>query len=137
MSEGRVDLSKLVVGSVLVVLLMSVLTWLQGRFDTSDHKEARQIVRDYRPDGGRSISEAILSRHEGVEADQISWDSEITSGCLGHVRVSAYIPAHKEDPSTTYKFDVDLTGPGIYPTDPVTMNILKTLTATRTATAAR
>ena len=134
--KGGATSSKLVVASIMVLLLMSVLTWLQGRFDSSDHTKATDIVMSYRPPGGQSITEALLARHPGTTAEQISWSSQITQSCLGHVRVTARVPASTGD-SAIYSFDVNLTGPSVHPTDPMTVEFLVSLTSTRTATAAK
>ncbi len=127
------DLWRLLLAASLIGVLFATLTWLQGRFDTSDHEKATTLVRDYRavPDGP-TITDAILALHPGVENFDISWSSEIVSSCYGFVRVSAHVPQKKDWPAATYAFDVDLTGPSIHPTDPTTIDILKSLTSTGT-----
>jgi hypothetical protein len=131
---GRtVDAWRLLLAAALIGVLFLTLSWLQGRFDTSDHDKATKMVREYRAiPNGRTISDAIEARHPTAKDYDISWTSEIVSSCRGYVRVSAYVP-----PSTTYAFDVDLTGPSIHPTDPTTIEILKSLTATTATTAAK
>ena len=74
-----------------------------------------------------------MARHPGTTAEQISWSSQITQSCLGHVRVSARVPVPEGD-SAIYRFDVNLTGPSVHPTDETTVQILVSLTSTRTAT---
>ena len=136
MSEGQsggTTTSKLVVASIMVLLLMAILTWLQGRFDSSDHDKATDLVMSYRPKGGQSITEALLARHPKTTADQISWSSQITQSCLGHVRVSARVPVTGGD-SAIYRFDVNLTGPSVHPTDETTVGILMSLSSTQAAT---
>ena len=121
-----IDAWRLVVGSALILVLFATLSWLQGRFDTSDHEKATAMVREYRAiPKGLTIEEAILARHPEKEDHDISWSSEIVSSCQGYVRVSAYLPP------ATYAFDVDLTGPSSHPPDPTTIEILPALTATR------
>ena len=123
-----IDAWRLVVGAALIGVLFATLSWLQGRFDTSDHEKATRLVRDYRAmPKGPTITDVILARHPGKKADDISWSSEIMSSCQGHVRISAYLPPK------TYAFAVDLTGPSIHPTDPTTIEILQSLTATTAA----
>ena len=119
-----IDAWRLVVGVALVGVLFATLSWLQNRFDTSDHEKATVMVREYRakPDGP-TITQAILARHPGKQEHDISWSSEIMSSCQGYVKVSAYLPPN------TYAFDVDLTGPSIHPTDPTTIEILRSLDA--------
>jgi hypothetical protein len=122
-------MTRLIIAIVMVFILVSVLSWLQGRYDDSDHRKSQDIVRRYRAiPNGPSIPEAILARHPGVREHDLSWSSEITSGCLGHVRVYAYIPKKDSRPAKTYAFDVKLTAPSIHPTDPETVEILKSLT---------
>lgn len=130
-TRGAVDLPKLVVGSIMILLLMAVLSWLQSRFDTSDHKKAEALVQRYTaaPDGP-SITTLILKRHPGVEADQISWSSEIMQSCYGYVRVSAYVPAKEGRAAETYAFDVSLSDPSLHPTDERTVEIMKALSST-------
>jgi hypothetical protein len=120
-----IDVWRLLVGAALVVVLMATLSWLQNRFDTSDHEKATAMVREYRAvPKGPTITQAILARHPGKQDHDISWSSEIVSSCQGYVRVTGHLPPQK------YAFDVDLTGPSIHPTDPTTIEILRSLTAT-------
>ena len=135
-ARGGLDLSRLMIGALLIGLLVVTLSWLQGRFDDSDHRKATELVTQYRPrEGGLSIAQALRARHPGLEPDAITWSSEITSGCLGHVRVYALVRQPSGKPSETYAFDVDLAGPSVHPTDPKTIAILQSLTATTTRTA--
>lgn len=128
------DAYRLVVGAVLISILFLVLSWLEGRFDSSDHVKAIEIVSNYKPrTGGKSLERAILERHPGVEPDEVSWSSEITSSCLGHVRVYARIPKKGDVPAETLAFDVDLNGPSVHPTDEKTIAILRSLTSTTAA----
>ena len=122
----KLDLWRILLAAALIGVLFTTLTWLQGRFDTSDHEKATKMVRDYRarPDGP-TITDAILARHPGTKDYDLSWTSEIMSSCYGYLKVTAYVPKEK----TTYAFDVDLTGPSIHPTDPTTIEILKSLTS--------
>lgn len=122
---------------VMVMLLVSTLGWLQGRFNTSDHKKALDLVKRYQahPKGPR-IPEALAARHPGRDADDVRWHSEILSSCLGHLRVTGRIQTQTTPPAyASYAFDVDLTGPSIHPTDPETVAILKAM-ETATASAA-
>jgi hypothetical protein len=120
-----IDTWRLLVGGALVGVLVVTLSWLQNRFDSSDHEKATRMVREYRAvPKGPTITDAIVARHPGKHDYDISWNSEIVSSCQGYVRVSGYLPP------ATYAFDVDLTGPSIHPTDPTTIDILRALTAT-------
>jgi hypothetical protein len=134
-----VDAPRLLIAGFMLALLVAVLGWLQGRFNHSDVERATRIVSEYRPrDGGRPLVDAILEHHPGVKPDEISWDAEILSGCLGHVRVHAYVPAKRGAAAESFAFDVDLNAPSVHPTDPKTVAVLRALTATtaRTGTTA-
>lgn len=126
-----VDLWRLLLAAALFGALFATLTWLQGRFDTSDHEKATSMVKGYRAlPKGPTIEDAILARHPEVKDYDLSWSSEIVSSCYGHVRVTCYVPKKQDREPVTYAFAVDLTGPSIHPTDPTTIEILKSLTAT-------
>jgi hypothetical protein len=128
--RGAVDLHRIVIAVVMLGVLVATLSWLQSRFDSSDHDKATNMVRAYKPEGGAlDITQAILARHPTREKHDISWRSEIRSSCLGHVRVSALLPEERGDPEITYAFDVDLTAPSIHPTDPKTIEIFRALEA--------
>lgn len=126
---------RVVVAVVMLGVLVATMSWLQSRFDSSDHDKAIELVKDYKPhEGGRTLVEALLARHPGRKRHDISWRSEIMSSCLGHVRVTARLPERGDAPEVTYAFDVDLTAPSIHPTDETTIEVLKSLT-TATSTA--
>jgi hypothetical protein len=129
--HGAIDGYRIVIAIVMVFALVTTLSWLQNRFDSSDHKKAEELVRSYsaRPHGPK-IADAILARHPEVNESELGWSSQITSGCFGTVRVSAYIPKKAERAAKAYAFDVRLTDSSIHPTDPDTVEILKALTAT-------
>ncbi len=134
--RGAVDTYRVLVAVVMLGVLVATMSWLQSRFDSSDHDKAIELVKDYKPhDGGqRTLVEALLLRHPGRKRHEISWRSQIMSSCLGHVRVTARFPKHGDEAEVTYAFDVDLTGPSIHPTDETTIEVLKSLT-TATSTA--
>lgn len=127
------DVSRLFTGAIMIGLLFVTMNWLQSRFDTSDHDKAVTIVKAYRAQTGRKLVDALLEAHDGVDRAEISWSSEITSGCFGHVRVHAFIPA-KSAPAATYSFDVNLSGPSLHPTDEVTVGVMRQLNVVATTT---
>ena len=114
----------------MVLGLFASVGWLQGRFNSSDHRKAIKLVSNYKAPQGRSLTEALLSKHPYLSKEDISWSSEIKQSCLGHVRVEATMPGQGKQVATAYAFDVDLTGPSVHPTDPVTVNILQSLSST-------
>jgi hypothetical protein len=131
---GAIEFPRLIIAIILIAGLVMTLSWLQGRYDASDHRKAIELVKSYRAiPNGPTIPELVEARHRDAKPYDISWSSEITSGCLGIVRVSAYVPKTNERAATTYAFDVRLTDPSIHPTDPTTIEILKSLTTTRTS----
>lgn len=133
---GGVDMYRVVVATVMIGLLVVTMSWLQGRFNSSDHEKATKIVKAYKPKGGAiDLTQLILRKHPTRKRHDISWRSEIRSGCLGHVRVSAYLPKKNEADAITYAFDVDLPAMSIHPTDPNTKAFLEelaTITSTKT-----
>jgi hypothetical protein len=133
--KAGIETPRIIFGALMILALVLALKWLQDRFDSSDHRKATEIVRSYRAaPSGPTIPQAIMARSPGVKEHEISWSSEITSGCMGTVRVSAFVPKSAERPARTYAFDVRLTDPSIHPTDPETVEILKSLTRTSTFT---
>ncbi|MEQ8279104.1 MAG: hypothetical protein RMA76_16860 [Deltaproteobacteria bacterium] len=134
--RGAVDTYRVLVAVVMLGVLVATMSWLQSRFDSSDHDKAVELVKGYKPQGGQqTLLDALLARHPGRKRHEFSWRSEIMSSCLGHVRVHARLPEKGDEPEVAYAFDVDLTAPSIHPTDPVTIEVLKSLT-TATSTKA-
>ena len=127
---------RFIIAAVLLATLAAVSSWLQGRYDSSDHRKATRIVREYKvQEKGPNIEDIVLGLHPRTGSHAISWSSEIMSSCLGHVRVTAYIPAEGTSPAVSYSFDVNLSSTSIHPTDPVTIEILNSLTASTATTS--
>jgi hypothetical protein len=135
---------RVTIAAVMVVALALTLSWLQGRYDQSDHRKALELINSYKAmPNGPTIPELIQRRHPEVKDHEIHWSTELTSGCLGVVRATAYVPKKEgRGDAASYAFDIRLTDPSIHPTDPVTIEVLKALTvatattATATSTAA-
>ena len=119
------DLYRLVILVLLLGGLFATTNWLQGRFDESDHTKSLQLVRNYRVGDGPSIEDVIAKNHSTTSSQQITWSTEIVSGCRGHVRVVATISERGK--RSDYAFDVNMNGPSIHPTDPETVKLLKAL----------
>src|SRR2546423_15391686 len=87
----------------MVVLLAFTLSWLQGRFDSSDAKKAIAAAMSWKPSGGRSIFEALAARGEGDP----QCTGKVVSQLLGDVEVRCATP---KKPGTEYKFRILLDG---------------------------
>ena len=100
----------LVVGAGIVLCAFS-LFWLQGRFDKSDHAKAERLVRNFTVEGRTQTFEAFLLEKNGGRTG--IWETEITGGCRGVVRVTWTLPGN---PPTVYAWDVEIPSQGIHPT---------------------
>lgn len=88
----------------LSAALALTVSWLQGRFDTSDVRKGIAHALAHRPQPkGPSLFEALAARGEGDPR----CDGEIVSTFFGDVRVSCAMPAH---PDVHYDFRVLLDG---------------------------
>ena len=87
----------------MVVLLAFVLSWLQGRFDSSDAKKAIAAAMAFKPAGGQTVFEALAARGEGDP----QCSGKVVSQLLGDVEVRCSTP---RDPSVEYEFRVLLDG---------------------------
>ena len=87
----------------MVVLLAFVLSWLQGRFDSSDAKKAIAAAMSWKPKGGQTVFEALAGRGEGDP----QCSGKVVSQLLGDVEVRCSTP---KSPSVVYEFRVLLDG---------------------------
>lgn len=130
--RGSVGFLQLLVGSMMILGLLASVSWLQGRFNSSDHRKAIKLVSNYKPKSGVALTDALLHKHPHLSKEDISWSSEIKQSCLGYVRVEANMPGKEPQNVTSYAFDVDLNGPSVHPTNPETVEILESLSSTTT-----
>jgi hypothetical protein len=96
--------SRLPIALALSVALVAALSWLQGRFETTDVKRGIAVALRHAPKpGGPSIFEAITARGEGDPR----CDGEVVSALFGDVRVRCAVPGHA---GVRYDFRVLLDG---------------------------
>ncbi len=130
LQRGSVSMTQLLVGSMMILGLLASVNWLQGRFNSSDKRKAVRMVSDYKSKSGIPLTDALLRAHPRQSKEDILFSSEIRQSCLGYVRVEAKVPGEENQKAVSYFFDVDLNGPSVHPTDPVTVKILKSLSST-------
>lgn len=87
----------------MVLLLAFALSWLQGRFDSTDTKKAIAAAMSWRPAGQRSVFDALIALGEGDP----QCVGKIVSQLLGDVQVLCATP---EKPNVQYEFRVLLDG---------------------------
>jgi hypothetical protein len=96
--------SRLPIAVAMVIALAAVLSWLQGRFDTSDVKKGIALALSFKPaTGSRNVFEGLAARKEGDPR----CDGEVVSTLLGDVRVRCTTPGQ---PQREYEFRVLLDG---------------------------
>ena len=87
----------------MVLLLALTLSWLQGRFDSSDVKKAISSAMAWKPAGGATVFAALAARGEGDPRCQ----GRVASQLLGDVDVRCTTPGR---PEVEYEFRVLLDG---------------------------
>lgn len=87
----------------MVLVLAFTLSWLQGRFDAADAKKAIAAAMSWKPDGGRTVFDALADRNEGDP----QCTGTIVSQLLGDVEVRCSTP---RNPQSDYQFRVLLDG---------------------------
>jgi hypothetical protein len=87
----------------MILLLAFTLSWLQGRFDSSDAKKAIAAAMAWRPSGAQSIFESLAARGEGDP----QCTGKVVSQLLGDVEVKCSTP---KAPLVDYQFRVLLDG---------------------------
>lgn len=95
---------RLAIAVGMIIALAAGLSWLQGRFDTSDVKKGIALALSHRPRArGPSLFEALAARNEGSPR----CDGQIVSAFFGDVLVRCATPAR---PEIRYEFRVLLAG---------------------------
>jgi hypothetical protein len=100
--------TNLIVGVGIILCAASVI-WLEGRFAASDHEKGRKLVQTYHVEHRtESFAELLQRKHGGATG---AWDSDVTEGCRGVVRVRWTVPG---DPPIVYAWDVEIPTQEIY-----------------------
>lgn len=100
--------TNLIVGVGIILCAASVI-WLEGRFSASDHRKAKQLVREFAVEHRSETFEAFVVRKHGGRAGE--WDSDIREYCRGVVRVQWYLEGN---PPTIYQWDVEIPSSEIF-----------------------
>ena len=87
----------------MVILLAFTLSWLQGKFDTTDAKKAISMAMAFKPPGSTSVLERLAARGEGDPR----CEGQVVSQLLGDVAVVCSTPGK---PQVDYEFRVLLDG---------------------------
>lgn len=102
----QAKLSRAVLAFTSAMVALTIITWLQSRYDGADRKAALGIVQEYRSKQGSTIPEILDRRHPGAAP---AWSVETEAACEQHERVRAVVAGE------TYDFAVDINGPSIHP----------------------
>jgi hypothetical protein len=99
-----------IITAITALGLVISYTIVQGMFDRADHRKAEQLVRTFAGKDGKTSLEDLLAEKDPAAHSDLSWSSEILSGCRGFVRVRCRLPQAGE-----YDFDTDLVQRSIHP----------------------
>lgn len=95
--------NRLPIAVAMIALLAFTLSWLQGRFDSTDARKAIASAMSWKPSGGQSVFDALASRGEGDP----QCVGKVVSQLLGDVEVRCATPKR---PQVEYDFRVLLDG---------------------------
>jgi hypothetical protein len=87
----------------MVLVLAFTLSWLQGRFDSSDARKAIAAAMSWKPAARESVFDALARRGEGDP----QCTGKVVSQLLGDVEVRCATP---KNPGTEYEFRILLDG---------------------------
>jgi hypothetical protein len=99
----RIPAARWPLAIAMVLLLAFTLSWLQGRFDQSDAKKAIGAAMSWKPQGNRTVFDALAAKGEGDP----QCTGKIVSQLLGDVQVLCSTP---RNPQVEYEFRVLLDG---------------------------
>jgi hypothetical protein len=98
-----------VVGAGIMLCAVS-LFFLQRRFDASDHAKGIRLLKNMTAKDRPETFEGFLARKHGGQPG--TWDSEITGGCRGVVRVTWSLAGN---PPTIYAWEVEIPSQAVHP----------------------
>ncbi len=95
---------RLPIAIAMVMVLAAVVSWLQGRFNSSDVKKGIAIAMAYKPTpASPTVFDALTAKKEGDPG----CDGEVVSTLLGDIKVVCATPGQ---PGLQYQFRVLLDG---------------------------
>ena len=94
---------RLPIAIVMVALLAFTLSWLQGRFDSTDAKKAIASAMSWKPKGAQTVFDGIAALGQGDP----QCEGKVVSQLLGDVEVRCATP---QKPQVEYEFRVLLDG---------------------------
>ena len=122
MDQAKLSRAALALMSAMVAL--TIILWVQSKFDGADRKAALGIVQEYRSKQGSTIPEILDRKHPGATP---TWSVETQSACEQHERVRAVVAGE------TYDFAIDINGPSIHPKNPAAEDMIADLDEPRPA----
>lgn len=118
MDQAKLSRAALALMSAMVAL--TIILWVQSKFDGADRKAALGIVQEYRSKQGSTIPEILDRKHPGAAP---TWSVQTESACEQHERVRAVVAGE------TYDFAVDINRPSIHPANPAAEGVIAGLDA--------
>lgn len=116
-------------GMIMLACLFACVAgvnYLQALFDRGDLRRALGVVHDFHGAEGRTMEDAIRSRHGDRLSGPVAWDVGTHSSCYGVMLVTATAPLRDGSPAV-YRFHVDLVNNGIHPADDNGRDVLQDL----------
>ena len=126
MDQAKLSRAALALMSAMVAL--TIILWVQSKFDGADRKAALGIVQEYRSKQGSTIPEILDRKHPGAAP---TWSVETQSACEQHERVRAVVAGESFD------FAVDINGPSIHPANQAAEGVIAGLDEPRPAGSAK
>jgi len=103
---------KVIATLATAVLAAATVLWMQHRFESTDKRNAVELVQGYRSPSGKTIPELISHHHPDKD---VQWSSRARSACLHHIYVQGNVAGDASAAPTSYLFVVNINGPSIHP----------------------